>query len=207
MRLPAPSPKQSNEFNIPKVCKIPTTEQLPPPVEHNHYVNEPGGQFSVAGFETFIDDHTKKRRAAKKTKKPKPNKQRKQVRSTAPRAANNEPWQVASNAGPEHFSFWVKAECIGMPFIQEVVFEGSAAPIGNVSAHDRAPEPTPIPVRAARKRANRVANPKPAIEAASRLSKQVRAQNPKSKGGKMLRELMDEMRACILPARTRNQNN
>ena len=54
--LPTPNPPQSAAFTIPEICQIPQTSQLPPPVEHSHYVMESSGKLSVAGLTRCLQE-------------------------------------------------------------------------------------------------------------------------------------------------------
>ena len=56
MTLPMPNPPQVPDFQLPDVCKIPETSQLPPPIEHSQYVLESRGKFTIAGLQNLLKE-------------------------------------------------------------------------------------------------------------------------------------------------------
>ena len=57
--LPKPHPPQAATFELPSICKLPATSQLPAPVEHSQYVLESKGKFSVAGLQKMLTQYKK----------------------------------------------------------------------------------------------------------------------------------------------------
>jgi hypothetical protein len=64
LTLPSPCPKQVPTFVIPESCKLPSTSQLPPPVEHSHYCHEEGGLWSLSGLEKLVKELKKRKKAS-----------------------------------------------------------------------------------------------------------------------------------------------
>jgi hypothetical protein len=63
--LPRHQTTQSSTFQMPAVCQLPTTSQLPAPVEHSQYVLENQGKFTVAGLQKMLTDYKKTAKAAR----------------------------------------------------------------------------------------------------------------------------------------------
>jgi hypothetical protein len=57
--LPKPHQQQASTFQMPSVCTLPETSQLPAPVEHSQYVLESKGKFTVAGLQKMLTDYKK----------------------------------------------------------------------------------------------------------------------------------------------------
>lgn len=62
LSLPTPCPPQAEDFQVPESCKLPSTNQLPPPVEHSHYCHEENGQWTLAGLEKLVKSLKAERR-------------------------------------------------------------------------------------------------------------------------------------------------
>jgi hypothetical protein len=65
LTLPRTQETQDPTFTLPDVCVLPSTSQLPPPLEHSQYVQESKGVFSVAGLTKLLSNFKKAKREAK----------------------------------------------------------------------------------------------------------------------------------------------
>jgi hypothetical protein len=69
LTLPSPCLGQAPTFVIPESCKLPSTSQLPPPVEHSHYCNEENGLWTLSGLEKLVKELKKRKRESNKNQK------------------------------------------------------------------------------------------------------------------------------------------